>query len=535
MKISVKKISAVIALIMMAQFSGCKKEADNPQWDIDVLGPVMNATLGIDQLVADSLQVIEPDGKVRIVLEDEIDNFDTDSVYTIPDTGIQTVYIWQFIPFTIPPGTPFFTNNKNILLNVKGAELLEAVIRKGNIRLTARNTLPTKVYFTYNIPEARRNGQPFSFSASVDSGSFSDPKIYTTTLDFSEYDVNLTGATFDLVNTFAYNVVARSDSAGPSIVVNPGDTLLNISTDMLGITPRYVKGYIGQDSFDAVDTFEVGIGNLFTGGQLLLDSARLRLDLKNNIGADIQAYISSIRSVNSRTGNSVNLSASDVLLRNLNINRAFETGEDSNPIRPSTRTLVMDNSNSNLNVFLQNLPDRIVTDLRYTLNPLGNVSGNNDFIFDDRLISTSVRLEIPLRLSTTDLTLTDTLTLSLAGFTDLEKLGDAELVLSAENGFPFDMDLQLLTIDNNRQVTDSLLIPGRIAAGTTDNNLQVTGRVRTDITIPLDIHRKNRLLSSPYLIIRAVVNSVGNPDYLYIYQDYTLKLKLILDGSYGIR
>ncbi|MFM7216906.1 MAG: hypothetical protein ACKO1U_02670 [Bacteroidota bacterium] len=529
------RLTLLCLFLLQAITQSCMKEADAPQWDIEVLGPVVNATLGMDQLIADSLQAIGPDGKVRLVLDQLIDNFASDSVYTIPDTGIRTIYTWDFFPFSIPPGTPFFTNNKNILLNVKGAQLTDAIIRKGEIRLTARNTLPTRVYFTYTIPEARKNGMPFTFSASVDSGSFTHPTLYSTTLDFSGYDVNLTGATHDLVNTFAYNVLARSDSAGQAFSVNPGDTLLDITTDLLGINPRYVKGYIGQKTLQSTDTFEIGIGSLFQSGQLRLDSATLNLRLENSVGADIQAYIQSLQSVNSRTGTTIDLIATDVLRRNLNINRASETGNSGDPVRPTVLSLSMDNSNSNLNAFLQNLPDKIITELNYSLNPLANISGNNDFIFDDRLISTRVNLQIPLRLSTSALTLMDTLEFSIKDFTDFSNVKNTLLTVVADNGFPFEMKLQLYPMDASFSIMDSLLVPDRIAPAMTDVFLRVTDHVTTSIDIPIDENRKSRILQSPYLLVKASFTSSGSPDYLDLYSDYSLRFKLLFDGTYGIR
>lgn len=528
-------ILSLLFCLLLLGFIGCKKEADDPQWDIEVLGPVLQATIGIDQLIADSLTSTDADGNVRVVYEGSLDNIAADSVYSIPDTALQTIYTWPFFPVTINPNTPFFTNNKNLVLNVKGAQLTRATIRSGIIRLTAKNTLPTRVYFTYTVPEARKNGQSLSLARSVAAGSVANPSFFTEDVDLSGYQLNLTGSANNLVNTIAYNVIARSDSAGPAFPVVQGDTMVNLTTTLLGVTPSYVRGYLGQTIINENGTTDVGIGSIFQSGQLVLDSAKLSLTVTNSIGADLQAYISGLTSINNRTGNTVSLQASSVLQRNIDLNRAAETGNPSDPIRSTTHVILLDNSNSNLPTFLSNLPDKIGTDVRLSLNPLGNISGSNDFVYENRLITTATRLEIPLRLSMSSLTLLDTQDLSIANLTNLDPVGPATFTLVAENGFPIDLRLQLYTLNDQQQVTDSLLLQDLIVAGITDINNNVVSSSKTRISIPVDAARKSRILSATSMIVKAVFTTVNQPQVLYLKENYKLQLKLVADGTYSIR
>lgn len=417
-----KKLTrTLMAYLMMICFvitlSHCVKENDSPRWDVEILGPVFQASLGINQLVKDSLLVHDDGGRVRLVYEGQWNDFTTDSVYVIPDTSINTLYVWPFFPLTIAPNTPFYTNNKDLVLNVRGAQLTEAIILSGKIRVTARNILPTKINFVYSVPEARKNGVSLSLQRSVGPGSSSSPGFFSEDIDFTGYTLNLTGALNNTVNTIAYNVVARTDSTGNSIQVVQGDTMVNLTTTLLSLTPQYVRGYLGQKDILENSALLNGIGNVFDGGELFLDSASLDLDIENRIGADLQAYIFGMNSVNTRTGLSVPLAANSVLARNLDISRGVETGIAGDPVRPSHLPLRLDASNSNISQFLQNLPDRIESDWRIRLNPLGNISGSNDFVYRDQLITAKTRLEIPFRLAMNQLSLRDTLELSESGRT----------------------------------------------------------------------------------------------------------------------
>ena len=534
MKISIR-IVLLFCLSATLTIIGCKKEADNPQWDIEVLGPVLQATIGIDQLIADSLTSTDANGNVRVVYEGSLNNIATDSVYSIPDTAIQTIYTWPFFPVTINPNTPFYTNNKNLILNVKGAQLTRAIIRSGTIRLTAKNTLPTRVYFTYTVPEARKNGQSLSLARSVAAGSISSPSYFTEDVDLSGYLLNLTGSANNLVNTIAYNVIARSDSAGIAFPVVQGDTMVNLTTTLLDVTPSYVRGYLGQTIINDNGNTPIGIGNIFQSGQLLLDSASLQLTVKNSIGADLQAYIESLTSVNSRTNTSIPLVAPSILQRNIDLSRAAETGNANYPVRPSTQVINLDNSNSNLTAFLSNLPDQLENNIRLSLNPLGNISGSNDFVYENRLISTNTRLEIPLRLSMKALTLVDTQELSINNLTNIDPVGPASFTLVAENGFPIDLQLQLYLLNEQQQITDSLLITEDIPAGITDISNTVIASTKTRIAIPVDTERKSRILSAQSMIIRASFSTVNSPQVLYLKENYQLRIKLVADGTYSIR
>ncbi|MBL0136902.1 MAG: hypothetical protein IPP86_00010 [Bacteroidetes bacterium] len=138
-----KHSSLYFSFLLFLQFS-CKKENDRPQWDVAVTGPILKARLSIDQLIADSLQQINPDGSVSIFYSSDVFKLDPDSLFKIPDTTLKTLNIWQFIPYPVQPNTPFYSVNNNIRLGISGPQLTEVLIRSGKIRLEIRNTLPTK-------------------------------------------------------------------------------------------------------------------------------------------------------------------------------------------------------------------------------------------------------------------------------------------------------------------------------------------------------------------------------------------------------
>ena len=69
--------------------SSCKKESSDPNWDVDILAPLLKSTLTIDDIVADSLTNINPDSSISLVYQNEIYRFNLDSLFSIPDTSIE--------------------------------------------------------------------------------------------------------------------------------------------------------------------------------------------------------------------------------------------------------------------------------------------------------------------------------------------------------------------------------------------------------------------------------------------------------------
>ena len=266
-----------------------------------------------------------------------------------------------------------------------------------------------------------------------------------------------------------------------------------------------------------------------------LDSVTLDLDIENGLGAELQAMISSFSSLNENTGNSVNLVAPGLLNRFINMNRATETGQLSDPVRPTHALIHLDNSNSNLVQLIENLPDRLMYDIDFSLNPLGNVSGSNDFLYRDHLVNTHLRVIVPLRFALNQVVLVDTQEIATSDLLNLDPVGVSTFTLLVDNGFPFDLDLQLFLINESGSITDSLLVPSQIAMANVDVNFRVLSSVRTKIPIPVDGLRKQHLLEARKMAIKAKFTSPSYPSLVQMYADYHLDLKLIADGIYSIR
>jgi hypothetical protein len=529
-----KGITLSVLLAVFLLFS-CKKENDNPQWNVNFLGPLAKATLGIENLIGDSSLSINPDGAVSLIIDTTFSNFKLDSVYTIPDTTILTTQVFPPFPLPIDPGTPFIAANNNVVLGVSGVQLKSAILKSGSIKIEIKNTLQSKILYNYKIPKAKKNGIPFEVNFSVDSASVTDPKFFSQSYDFSDYQIDLTGSTGGSFNTLAYDVVATSDPLGDTLYLVGSDTLINLKTSLLGIAPNYVRGYLGQTNIIENKSISFGFGNLISDGTIALDSVDMKFEVTNFVGVDIQAYINSLTSVNNRTGQILALNNSDLIQHNLNINRATESSIASYNVNPYVYSVTLNKNNSNIKQIMESLPDSLRYDLSLQLNPLGNISGSSDFIYSDKLVDTRIQVNMPLSFAANQLTLSDTIDFTIENATDLDPIGPSVITLHAMNGFPFDMNMQLLLLDENNLVIDSLLVPGLILSAQINSSNLVSASTLTKIQIPIDEIRKQKLTQTKRIKVRAAFTTPNYPQLIQLYNSYHLDLKFIGDGEYLIR
>lgn len=526
-----KRIASLLLIVLL--FTTCKKENDSAQWDVNILTPIFKASLGVNDLIADSFTQVAPDGAVTLVFDSTIYTTPLDSVFEIKDT-LQTSLFVSPGNITLTPGFVFYSQPNEISLDLNSVELSLAIIKSGHARLIAKNHLPTAVIYTFNIPEAKLNGVPFQKIQTIDAAPPGGVTEFSGLFDISGYSIDLTGTIGTEYNQLTYNVIGQTSLSGITVNVVPGDTIVDVTSGFEALIPLYARGYLGQGSVDVTGENSIGTGKLLDGS-ILFDSVTAILTLKNSIGADAQAILSSMRSVNNRTGTTVDLVAPHFVNQTLNLNRATETGTPPSPVNSTYYSIQLDNTNSNIVALVENLPEKLTYDLNFLLNPLGNVSGHHDFLYTDDLFDANLKVNFPLRFAANQILFSDTQDIADLSTTADENLGDGIFKLIADNGFPYEFNLQIIMLNDIGVATDSLLVPDRIAPAMMDANFRAIGKERTIISIPLSIERRKNLLNTKRVVIRARFSTSSYPQQLQVYSDYVLNLKLVGDFIYMIR
>ena len=525
---NVNKYTILFVSLFLLVYS-CKKEGP-PQWDVSVLSPLIKTSMGIDKIVPDSLLQTNPDNSLAIVFDNTLYNFSLDSLIEIPDS-ITTQTFQSPISALIQPGMQFLDIDDNHYFSAEGAQITDIIIRTGFIKLALSNTIHEDVICTYTIPCATKNGAAFQITKLIPAAT-NVPSVVNEFADISGYSFNLRGIYGNSSNTIVSHIGAWIDPAGNPVNITTADHM-TVSAGFNNLVIDYVKGYFGKQNLNfGPDTADFSIFKNIIGGHLNLEKIKMSLTLNNGFGLDARVILNQLKSINSQTNHDVNFYNS-IIGSAINISRATETGNSTYPVNPSNYMINLDNSN--IKQFIENLPDKIAYSLNLTTNPLGNVSCGNDFAYYNNGLKASMNLQIPLSLIANDLTLQDTVDLNISKPADGSRIKDGIFYLDADNGFPFNAEIQLYLLSSNNVIIDSILTSNYISSGILDANNKVISKTHSNLVIPLSENKLNSVYDTKKMIIRVKFNTANAGQYIKIYSDYKIDMKLKGDFNFLIQ
>lgn len=461
-------------LFFIISLLSCKKETN---WDVDLAIPIAKSHLNISNFFGDTIFKADPNGLLHIAFSKDLINYTMDSLVRLPDTTVEAGKIFPFSA-NLTPGVQIFTNatsnDKEITFDISnGVELNKAIVRSGYLKVEYKNTYAQPLKFNYIINSATLWGAQLNINQVV-SGSSTLVKIYP----LDGYNINLTGISGNKVNTLVQTYTISTDASGVADVLQPGQGLI-INLSFIDNVPEYIQGYFGQQDLSfGPDSSSFGFLENFNPSNLVLTQSSINFRIINEFGVEMSSSINSMRSIKTSPPNVVTLNSGN-LLQSININRASKTNNPSNPVFPWFKQITINSSNSNLNPFLQNLPNYLGYSVKATLNPLGNISGANDFAYYGRGLKVIADIDIPLALSVDYFSL---VSFSKVNFTQLKELNDVntcEINVQARNNFSFKAQIQGYLLNDQNQIIDSLFIPGQniVESGITDINNNVLSYV----------------------------------------------------------
>jgi hypothetical protein len=526
--------SVTIAVTLLAFLSSCRR--DSPSWDVGIVTPLAHASMSIDNLVTDSLITADANGAIRLVYSNQFLGLNTDTLFDIPDTTIGD-YFSLPLSGTLNPGDPIANQSSNTTYALGNVELVFAILSQGKIYLTLQNDVQARIVVNYQIPGADLNGVPFDTTFTVNAAPGPNvPTFANLVFDLSNYAIDFTGSAQNNVNTIALLFSAMIDPTENPVAVTNQDSV-GYSNTFSGVKPFYMRGYFGSEiTAIGPETSDFSFFSKIRSGSIGLDSLTMSLHIDNYLGMDARLTINNIWSENSRTGQSVYL-ANSVIGSPFNVNRGTYTNSWP-PVTPSSYDFIFNNANSNARALVENMPDRLGYDLTLFTNPLGNVSGNNDFFFANYAIDARLDVEMPLNFFASQLVVEDTIEADFASMENKESILDGILTLHAQNSFPFSAAVQIYLLDANGLVTDSIVaLPNVINSGATTMSGQYlvsSGFASSEIRIPLTGSQTQSLLNSSRLLFQATFDTNSAPNYAKVYMQNRLDLQLTADFTYKI-
>ncbi|MBI2721077.1 MAG: hypothetical protein HYX39_02765 [Bacteroidetes bacterium] len=522
-------IKTIVFLLVIALLSFCRKPT-GAFWDVDVTLPLVNSELNIKNFLGDS--VFKPDntGLLNLAITRTLTAVKLDSLIKLPDTTIVNSFtIPAVFPTTLTPGqTLTFFPPSELTFDIGNAVALKRVdVRAGQMRIRFTNDLAEPLQLIYKIVSATKNGQTLIVSETVPP----KPDSLIRYVDLAGYSLAMTGLNGNTYNTIVQTYTVIVDPAANPAVVTYGQGA-HAKVSYSKIIPQYLEGYFGQQTITLpLDTTKLDILKNVQASNFLLSSASLNFRVINEFGAEFTSNLSNIKSINSQSANSVNLST--MQLSNININRATKAGTS---IYPSSKTISLTTTNSNITDFLSNLPNKLTYQGSVKVNPLGNLSGYNDFAYYNTGIKVVADINIPLKFTADYFKLASIAHINFSNVDQLNKINYGQLLINTSNGYPFQAKLQAYLLNDQGLVIDSLLTPGAnsIERGLIDAQNVVYQATRSQIRIPLTKQKIENLKKSTKVKLLSYFIMPPNPPEIKIFENYTLDVNILAEVNYRV-
>ncbi|MBK8339500.1 MAG: hypothetical protein IPK99_05575 [Flavobacteriales bacterium] len=489
----------------------------------------MITTFTLNDLIADSLLETAPDGSLTLLYRSELFGLRLDTVLNVPDTSIAYRYGLPIPgPVNFAAGTTVVSQIGTSTLDVDDVQLRTLHLRSGQLSVSLTNMVASTVISTFQLPGATYLGQPVAITQSVGPGSPLSPAVDQILRDLSSHQFDLRGPDLDQVNALSTEFNVQLDPNGNGAPVTSQDSVIAIAS-YLGLVPQYAEGYFGQRSIAVgPEVTDVDVFAGITSGVLDLEQVTARIKVINGIGVDGRIRINALTSINTSTGVSVPLTHT-IVGDPINLNRAQDLGGS---FQPSVWQTTLDGGNSNIDVFVENLPNQLNYEAELEVNPLGDISNGHDFLYYESALSAQLEVEIPLRLIATDLTLENVVRPELPGSAEGHALLNGDLRLFATNGFPFSAELRMDLVDPDGVVLNSIPVTGLVEAGVVGSNGLVHTPILSRCDAVLTESQVDLLYADARIRLRAVFNTADQTQHLPLLASYKMDLQVTTGTHY---
>lgn len=513
------KILGCVVVLLLGLIS-CKREGPT-SWDIAGRAPVAKGVIGWSDLIADSLLEVDEAGILHLIYEQSLVDLGVDTLVEIADTTVSKKFDPGFTggPIEIAQGASIISLEENINLNVNTAELREIIVESGELTYELKSYVGGQLDVNYSLPGVNVNGSGLEINVTSESADGITPWAYSNTVD-------LTGASIDLqgINGNQFNRVASFlsvNAAASSLTPVPvyGDDSVTVELSFQNVRIAYARGFFGQIEGEISEDIDLSPLANIAGGSLDLEALSFELELKNYIGADAQVTFEEMKGV--RGGTEVVLDHA-IINDQINITRAID---NNGTILSNSYAFVIDETNSNIVEVFEMLPTQLNVQGNISINPLGDVSGGNDFIYTSQPMEAFFKADVPLCMGMNGVFFRDTLNLNSA---EEQIVGEGQLHVRALNSFPMNAQLTLRFLNANQEEVSVLLQDGNLSAGIADVDAYLASESNFSINVSSEVLAS--LNASSQIVLEVVMDTAGE-ELVKMYGTEQIDLLITAEGS----
>lgn len=489
-----KSIIFICSLALL--IAACKKEKTS--WETDWSAPLVHGTLTLNDLVPADYTQTNGDNYISIVYNERAFGVSLDTLLDLPDTNIIAKTAFGF-PLTVNPGF-IWVDSADQDWNLGDIEIKQLMAKEGLLTFICRSEWGGKTIMSMDFPKVSYQGVPYYKSYYLDAGTVANPTVEIDEIDMAGYWLDLTGLSGDLYNTLSGNFIVESNDPN-TFNVSTYDSL-EYEIHFENVVIDYAKGYFGNHVFSDTTAIALPFMNSVLGGIIDIDSIDMNIEIRNGFNLIAQAKLTLLRGINSKQASTVDLGFPQ-LGNTLNLNPA--TG-DWWGWNYSNYPITINNNNSNITTFLENLSDSLLIGYEVEINPFGNVTGGSDEVFPGSTIDIYVDGEFPLDFGAQDLALTDTFDFSFNA-SESYSGNSGQIFIDYTNGFPMSASSNIYLLNENDVVIDSIIGDSPILSGIYNSSSYATTPTSGTVTYNLNSSNFTNLHTSTKLAIIAVLNT----------------------------
>ena len=497
------------ATMMIMLMIGCNRQPIT--WETEIALPMVDEVWTWSEVIqgneSDSTFSIDPGSPGKIVFNGPVAEWNIESLTQLPDTIVSQQLTPEFTggPFEVPPGTILLDTEEDIVFQGIDQAFTGIVLESGRIEYFVESSTNGYVELYYAFPSVTIAGQPIELLVVLPPSDGVAFETRSGTIDLSDAVIDLTGVSGNEINRIASHLtIGTPDNVNDTAEVFGTDSI-RVQMHFQDLLVREVSGYFGQETVDFDVEQQVFDPLEFPSGFVEINPSRATLQFRNTIAADLRLQLDAM-TVDGLQVNHPALGVPQLVSR-----AVWENGE----LDPAVWEMDLLETTPSFFELLSYLPQWIEVVGEGFLNPLGDVSGGNDY-FDTRVPPVlNLDFEWPLAGAIENFQIARSVELpsnDLPGF-------DGDLVVRLTNGFPVEWTFNAtwrFPGTGIESVFIEELIPA-FPAGETQ-----------ELRLPID---EERLEAGGVLEVFASMRSDGPVEFTGLER---IRMQLGLDGTYEV-
>jgi hypothetical protein len=490
-----------ILILIVVVVSNCKKNNSSTSWNANYNLPISSGNIGLFDFL-DSNKIYESTDSSHLIFKD------TKTVYELNQEDFLSGLEFTFedtidIPSVIY-GTPFFpgfsipyTFTENKQFTFSDMELTSISFNTLQLEYTIRSNVEGAIDFEFSFPNIYDNNNNIVTQTILVPENSNGNSTVTGYFDLENTLMDLTGINGNSFNEITTEFKLGASNTNDSDLILTSSSEVTIEINLKNLSIKKAIGYLGKISLDTQQEIDLSIMDQISANNINIGPPYLNLKIINGVGVDAQLKLKEITF--SKNNNQLNVTH-PIINNTININRALDLGWD---FQTSNYTIDIDSSNSNIESIISLLPNKVLSQYELLTNPLGNISGHNDFYSSNRPLQIDLDIELPLLVNIDSLVFIENIPIELPSNIDLKS---GEIFFEFQNSFPFEVCAEIKIKDGNKIG----LNPTCIQAGITNNNGEVINFSSNYHTIKINGTDVDDLAISKQLELKLSISNPSN-------------------------